>query len=315
MLVWVKLIFAGKSVILVCSGMQLFSPVTSSVAIRVIFNHWLTWITRTNKVSGCCKYGWWCVWKAQKFFGRTGPVYACLYWIVTFFPGHFFFKSFADDRTVSLHFHGLQVTVIYCSFAARSRRVVGVTVVKVWEISRRYLRRVKAGTYHSFRCDSSRSVKLPIATLPSFDDSCYKGLLVGWLASKRYTFKAYGLMQTQREFKTGICPFGKIGKHNAAWTHLNSNLSISLNISQCSKVSKVFKSQFTLHQVVHSVVSPSRCAWRLCKTRSILSHDMPWFLKIFDMPDMLKMSNDCDLPRNRGGLISMLAKFCVTFNM
>ena len=147
MLVWVKLIFAGKSVILVCSGMQLFSPVTSSVAIRVIFNHWLTWITRTNKVSGCCKYGWWCVWKAQIFFGQTGPVYACLYWIVTFFPGHFFFKSFADDRTVSLHFHGLQVTVIYCSFAARSRRVVGVTVVKVWEISRRYLRRVKAGTY------------------------------------------------------------------------------------------------------------------------------------------------------------------------
>ena len=169
--------------------------------------------------------------------------------------------------------------------------------------------------HHSFRCDSSRSVKLPIATLPSFDDSCYKGLLVGWLASKHYTFKAYGFMQTQREFKTGICPFGKIGKHNAAWTHLNSNLSISLNISQCSKVSKVFKSQFTLHQVVHSVVSPSRCAWRLCKTRSILSHDMPWFLKFFDMPDMLKMSNDCDLPRNRGGLISMLAKFCVTFNM
>ena len=64
-----------------------------------------------------------------------------------FFQVTFSSSLFADDRTVSLHFHGLQVTVIYCSFAARSRRVVGVTVVKVWEISRRYLRRVKAGTY------------------------------------------------------------------------------------------------------------------------------------------------------------------------
>lgn len=82
---------------------------------------------------------------------------------------------------------------------------------------------------HSFRCDSNRSVKWPIATLPSFDDSCYKGLLVGWLASKHYF----------QGIQDGHMPFWKNWK---AKRSLNSSELQSLNISQYLSMLKSIKS-------------------------------------------------------------------------
>ena len=105
-----------------------------------------------------------------------------------------------------------------------SRRAAGVTVVKVWETSRRYLRRVKAVYLHLFaitlfkRCVSSRSVKLPKAALLSFADSCSEGVLVGWLDRKLLLSKLTRSCNHLRENPSQQESYGSLGKQNAAWT-------------------------------------------------------------------------------------------------